>query len=281
MALDAQLNPLNVPSGTEFPGTVQGLLQLIAEYLEIVGLEDFNGVNYGSVEPDPADRDKAWLRTDGSGDFLGWYVWDGSQWSILPAKAFVGTIEDRDALADPQDGYMWHVVGTGLSTFVDSLNAWEWSFPEANQDLVGDKFYFFASAQSLASVGGAVASWTSLDLESLITTSGIPPENISAAIVRMDAQFGPVGFGGAASFQLDVRTWGDDSVSTGATDVGYLTVLGTRDDSNTSASGTTQAFIPMTDGQTEIFYNVQQSGSPAGISAKVWLVGFIYTPFIP
>lgn len=276
MALEAQLNPLLVPNGTEFPGTVQGLLQLIAEYMEITGLEDFNGVNYGSVEPDPADRDKAWLRTDGGGNFLGWYVWTGAAWTILPSKAFVGTEEERTALASPQEGWMFHVVGTGLSTYTGS--DWEWGFPAANEDLVGDKFYFFPSAQSLVSTGSEVAAWTDIDLEPFITTSGIDPDNITAAIVRMDARFGPVGFGGAQSFQLDVRVWGDDSVSTGATDVGYLSVIGTRDQSNTSASGTTQVFVPMSGGQTEIYYNVQEDGTPAGMDARVWLIGFIYTP---
>jgi hypothetical protein len=246
--------------------------------MEIAGLEDFNGVNYGSVEPDPADRDKAWLRTDGSGNFLGWYVWDGSQWSILPAKAFVGTVVERDALADPQDGYMWHVVGTGLSTFVESLNAWEWAFPEANVDLVGDKLYFFPSAQILSSESGALAPWTDINIESFIASAGIEPEQISAAIVRMDAQFGPVGFGGGANYNVEVRVWGDDTVSVSATDVGYLLVMASRDDSNTSASGTTQAFIPMSDGQTELFCGINQSGNPASIQVRIWLIGFVYQP---
>lgn len=278
MALELQLNPLTVPFGTEFPGTVQELLELIAQYEEITGSENFNGVNYGSVEPDPADRDKAWLRTDESGEFLGWYVWDGAQWSILPAKAFVGTMAEREAIAEPQDGYLFHVVGTGISTFVESLNTWEWGFPEANQDLVGDKFYFFSSAQLMVSVGGAVPSWSSLDISSLIASSGISPDNISALIVRMDASLGPVGFGGGVSYQVAVRTWGSDLVSTGATDVGYLSVVATRDDSNTSASGTTQAFIPIGPDPEEFFYNVQQVNSPPGLAAAVWLVGFIYTP---
>lgn len=274
MALEAQLNPLLVPNGTEFPGTVQGLLQLIAEYEEITGLEDFNGVNYGSVEPDPADRDKAWLRTDGGGNFLGWYVWTGAEWTILPSKAFVGTVEERTALASPQEGWMFHVVGTGLSTYTGS--EWEWGFPAANEDLVGDKFYLFPSAQSLISTNSAVGPWTQIDLTSYIATAGIAQAQIVAAIVRLDAVWGPSGFGGGQGYSVTVRAWGDDSVSTSATDTAYLFVYGTRDDSQTSASGTTQAFVPMND-QSEIFYNVDIVNAPS-VTAKVWLIGFIYTP---
>jgi len=200
MALELHLNPLAVPSGTEFPGTVQGLFQLISEYEEIVGGENFAGVNYGSVEPDPADRDKAWLRTDGSGNFLGWYVWTGAAWTILPSKAFVGDIATRDALVGPQDGWMFHVVGTGLSTYVQSEAEWQWAFPAANEDLVGDKIYLFPSAQSLVVANTNVVSWTQIDISSLIATSGIPQAQISAAIVRLDAQWGPSGFGGAQSY---------------------------------------------------------------------------------
>lgn len=276
MALEAQLNPLNVPFATEFPGTVQGLLQLIAEYMEITGLQDFNGVNYGSVEPDPEDRDKAWLRTDGGGNFLGWYVWTGAAWTILPSKAYVGTQATRDGLASPQDGWMFHVVGTGLSTYVESEAEWQWAFPAANEDLVGDKFYFFSSPQLLVSTNAAVGPWTQLDLSSYIATAGIEQGQIVSAIVRLDAQWGPSGFGGGTEYAVTVRAWGDDTVSTSAIDVGYLYVYGTRDDSQTSASGTTQAFVPMDD-QSEIFYNVQIDAAP-NVTARVWLVGFIYTP---
>ncbi len=276
MALEAQLNPLNVPSGTEFPGTVQGLLQLIAEYMEITGLSDFNGVNYGSVEPDPADRDKAWLRTTGGGEFLGWYVWTGAAWTILPSKAYVGTEVERDALASPQEGWMFHVVGTGLSTYTGS--EWEWGFPAANEDLVGDKNYFFPSHQLLISASAAQTAWTDIDLTTFIATSGVPAENITAAIIRLDAQIGPTGQGGATVYTMSVRCWGNESISTGATDILNVGVVAVRDTSSAAANNTITGYVPMSGGQTEIFYNIQQTANPPGIVAAVWLVGFIYTP---
>lgn len=95
MALNAQLQALLVPFGSEFPGTVQGLLELIAQYMEITGLSDFNGINFGSTEPSEEDRDKPWFKTDDDGDPLGWFAWDGAQWSSIPIVIASGSTVDR------------------------------------------------------------------------------------------------------------------------------------------------------------------------------------------
>src|SRR5689334_19022572 len=100
--LNAQLSPLTLPEGTEFPGTPQALLQLIAEYEAITGLENFTGVAYGSTEPSADDRDLAWFRTDGGGNPIGWYGWDGSAWVPLPQVMPSGATGDRPAA--PSDG---------------------------------------------------------------------------------------------------------------------------------------------------------------------------------
>ncbi len=97
-----QLQSLSVPFGTEFPGTVQELLDLIANYEEIVGGESFNGVNYGDAEPAPSDRDKAWFRTDGGGNPIGWYGWNGAAWVPLPNVLPSGATGDRPI--SPPDG---------------------------------------------------------------------------------------------------------------------------------------------------------------------------------
>jgi hypothetical protein len=95
MALNVQLEALTVPSGTEFPPTVQALLELIAEYEAIVGLENFNGVNFGSTEPSEDDRDKPWFKTDDDGDPLGWFAWNGSVWSSIPIVVASGPTTNR------------------------------------------------------------------------------------------------------------------------------------------------------------------------------------------
>lgn len=97
MALDPQLEPLILPDGTEFPGTPQELLDLIAAYMAIIGLENFSGVAYGDTEPAPADRGLAWFKTDGSGNPIGWYGWDGAAWIPLPLVMPSGATASRPA----------------------------------------------------------------------------------------------------------------------------------------------------------------------------------------
>jgi hypothetical protein len=97
MALSAQLEALTVPFGTEFPPTVQALLELIAQYESITGLEDFSGISFGDTEPDPADRDKPWFKTDNSGNPLGWFAWNGSVWAPIPTSLPTGVTNQRPA----------------------------------------------------------------------------------------------------------------------------------------------------------------------------------------
>jgi len=95
MSLNAELQALTVPSGTEFPGTVQGLLNLVAQYEAIVGLNPFSGINYGDVEPTPENRDRPWFKTDASGNPIGAYSWNGSAWAPSPITPESGTTANR------------------------------------------------------------------------------------------------------------------------------------------------------------------------------------------
>ena len=84
MALNAALQELTVPSGTEFPGTVQSQLHLIAEYIQIIGLDTFNGINYGPTTPDADSRSFPWFQTDNAYNPIGWNSWNGSAWVPIP-----------------------------------------------------------------------------------------------------------------------------------------------------------------------------------------------------
>ena len=92
MGLNLQLQALTLPSGTEFPGTMQELENLIAEYLAITGDDNFSGINYGPTTPATADQNKPWFRTDGSFHSLGWYAWDGSIWDRIQVLPQTGTL---------------------------------------------------------------------------------------------------------------------------------------------------------------------------------------------
>lgn len=97
MALDLRNYAGTVPSGTEFPGTVQGMLDLIAAYLGITGGENFTSINFGPDEPDAESRDFPWFKTDMSGSPLGWYSWSGAAWTLMPVNIPSGNTASRPA----------------------------------------------------------------------------------------------------------------------------------------------------------------------------------------
>lgn len=114
MPLTLQLQPLTVPFGTEFPGTVQGLLDLIAQYEEIVGGEDFSGINYGPTEPAPENRDRPWFKTDNSNNPLGWYAWNGLQWVSIPNTIPSGLTANRPSPATIGMQYFDTEIGVAI-----------------------------------------------------------------------------------------------------------------------------------------------------------------------
>lgn len=117
MALDLQNVALTLPAGTPFPGTMQSLLDLIAQYLEIQGGESFSGVNLGSTEPSAANRDLPWFKTDGSGNPIGWFAWDGAAWTAVPVSIQSGGTASRPA--SPDEGQLY------LDTDIDVLLVYE------------------------------------------------------------------------------------------------------------------------------------------------------------
>ncbi len=99
MALNAYLQALTVPEGTEFPGTVQELLELIAQYEAISGLNPFSGINFGPNTPAADQRDRPWFKTLPNGDPVGWFSWNGSAWTRIPNYYPAGSTADRPANA--------------------------------------------------------------------------------------------------------------------------------------------------------------------------------------
>lgn len=114
MALDPRLTPLTLPDGTEFPGTPQLLLSLIAAYMQITGIEDLGGVNYGPTTPSEANRDKPWFKTDGSYNPIGWYSWNGSEWVANLNNVPSGTSENRPGTATTGQLYLDTTINTLL-----------------------------------------------------------------------------------------------------------------------------------------------------------------------
>lgn len=106
MGLDLSIQSLTYPLGTEFPGTMQGLSDLLAQYFAIAGGADFSGINFGDVEPPPDQRDRPWFKTDIAGNPIGWFSWNGSAWAPIPIAAQEGGTSDRPT--SPVTGQLYY-----------------------------------------------------------------------------------------------------------------------------------------------------------------------------
>ncbi len=93
------------PETQEFPGTPKALGDFLAQYFAIVGGENFIPVNFGSTEPDSDSRGYPWFKTDGSGNPIGWFSWNGAVWDQLNTNVPSGTTAQRPAGAAIGDLY--------------------------------------------------------------------------------------------------------------------------------------------------------------------------------
>lgn len=118
MAVNAYLSPLTAPSGSEIPGTVQGLLNLFAQYLAVSGLSELGGINFGPTTPSEANRDKPWFKTDASYNPIGFFSWNGSEWATFDTGAIPsGSTALRPATASVGQLY--------LDTDINCVLVWE------------------------------------------------------------------------------------------------------------------------------------------------------------
>lgn len=95
MPLGLSLTFGTAPATQLFPGTFQGLGDLLAQYFEIAGGETFIPVNFGSTTPDADHRAYPWFKTDAGGVPVGWFSWNGSAWQQLQAPIPHGTTAER------------------------------------------------------------------------------------------------------------------------------------------------------------------------------------------
>jgi len=114
MAIKAYLSPLTLPSGTEYPGTMQAFLSTVAAYIQVKGISDIGGVNFGPTTPSEADRDKPWFKTDGALNPIGWFAWNGSAWSQILFSAPFGDSSSRPD--NPVVGQLY--LDTGINTLL-------------------------------------------------------------------------------------------------------------------------------------------------------------------
>lgn len=97
MSLDLTLEFGTPSSGTEFPGTVKTLGDLLAQYLVVTGAEDFIPVNFGPDTPGEDFRAYPWFKTDETGAPVGWFSWNGTAWEQMPTTVLSGNTAGRPA----------------------------------------------------------------------------------------------------------------------------------------------------------------------------------------
>jgi hypothetical protein len=110
--LNLTITALTLPEGTEFPGNMQDLEDLIAQYLFIDNQGDFSGINYGDTEPAPENRDRPWFETDASGNPIGWKSWNGSAWTAIPIVVPSGNTGSRPSSPSTGTLYRDTTIGT-------------------------------------------------------------------------------------------------------------------------------------------------------------------------
>jgi hypothetical protein len=105
MPLTLSLTFGNPPSTQEFPGTPKALGDFLAQYFAITGGAGFIPVNFGSTTPDSDSRGYPWFKTDGSGNPVGWFSWNGSTWAQLVTNVTSGPTANRPGGAAVGDLY--------------------------------------------------------------------------------------------------------------------------------------------------------------------------------
>lgn len=272
MALTPLLQRLATPEGYEIPANPDDILQMVQEYMEIVGLEDFNGINYGATTPTEANRDKPWFRLSGGGVFMGWYIWDGADWSLTNVRLPELTEAQMNAIASPLGGWtVWNVGSSCIKVYDSASNSWKRAIPESAV-VEYDRTYLFDTHQLVASPTSASGGWLSVDLTSLKNSAGLSGETLKAAIVRLNTGCS-IGFGGPLSISASIKAHGTNVISTSAGDVLFALAFASRDDSACAATAQICGPVKLS---TDTLYYATELNNVTSNNAEVYIVGFVY-----
>lgn len=121
--LNLSLSAGTAPYGAQLPSSAQALLNFIAAYVGIAGSGSFNGINYGSNTPAPQNRGLPWFKTDGSGNPVGLYAWNGTAWVTVPTIVANGPTSLRPVTPSNGAEYYDTTIG-GLLLWNATQGAW-------------------------------------------------------------------------------------------------------------------------------------------------------------
>lgn len=122
-----------LPEGFCYPSSPQVLFNQFVALLSGYLPGTSNTFNYGNTIPDPDDRNKPWLRLDGSGNPDRWYVFNNGLWISLhpvPASSSIimwweGTLDDLKTL----DGGVDEAVTATTGPFWQEVTTMQGRFP--------------------------------------------------------------------------------------------------------------------------------------------------------
>lgn len=156
------IQPATAPVDAAFPpSSAQAMLNFVAAYLQISGLENLQGFIKSANSPAAEDQDKAWLRLDpNSNRPLGIYVFNG-EWVAVPLVVQSGEAPP----ASPKKGELFFNSQLGLQVYDGS----QWTanlFPTGTtadrpKDVPVHSLYFDTDISRLLRY--TTLGWTTLD----------------------------------------------------------------------------------------------------------------------
>lgn len=157
------LSPGSAPGDAVFPPpNAQALLNFVAAYLGVSGLDNITGIIVSETQPTAADRDKAWLKRDaGSQRVIGLYVW-AAEWVPVPLIIPSGSQEPQV----PKRGEIFLNTATNALRFYDGVkwttNLWPAgsTADRPENPALGDLYFDESIGRLLRRVA---AGWTTVD----------------------------------------------------------------------------------------------------------------------
>lgn len=109
------IQPATAPVDAAFPpASAQALLNFVAAYLQISGLQNLTGVIRSTTTPVAADRDKAWLKLDPANlRPVGMFVFTSGEWVAVPLVVESGDTKPAGA----KKGELFYDAQSGLQIY--------------------------------------------------------------------------------------------------------------------------------------------------------------------
>ena len=133
------LTATQAPIGSAVPSTLQGILNAVAQYLQITGLSDVTGIVVSEETPDASKEDKLWVQTDDAGRPVAAYLF-AQYWRKIPAVAQASSARPTN----PVEGTLF------FDTTIGTLLRYTGSAWVTADGTSGDLKYVVAASESTA-----------------------------------------------------------------------------------------------------------------------------------